>query len=235
MTMEPTLRERKKAETRTRIADVATGLFARRGFDRVTVEEIARVAGVAKQTVFNYFPQKEDLVFDRADEIEAAMVAALAGRGPDVTAVEAFRAFTHRFWERIADLPEDRPQAGFFTLLHETPALRMYGREVTARGLEALTRVIAEEARAPEGDLRPRALAAALMGVNSAVFDSALPRLAAGEHPRAFLAALLARADEAYDLLAGGFGGYPKVGTPARRASNRGQRSGSRGGGARGR
>ncbi len=227
----PTLRERKKAEMRTRIADVATGLFARRGFDRVTVEEIARVAGVSKQTVFNYFAQKEDLVFDRADEIEAQMVAALRDRGPGVSAVEAFRAFTHAFWGRIADLPGDRPQAGFFTLLHETPALRMYGREMTARGLERLTGVIAEEAEAAPGDLRPRALAAALMGVNSAVFDSALPRLAAGEHPGAFLAALLERADEAYDLLAAGPGDYPKVGRPARRASRAGSRttSGARG------
>jgi AcrR family transcriptional regulator len=223
--MEPTLRERKKAETRTRIADVATALFARRGFHAVTVGEVAEAAGVAKQTVFNYFPQKEDLVFDRAAEIEAAFVGALAGRGPDVTAVDAFRAFTRAFWTRIAGLPADRPQSGFFSLLHDTPALRIYGREVTARGLDRLAAAIAQEAGAAADDLRPRALAAALLGVNSAVFDAALPRIAGGEHPSAFLDELLARADEAYDLLAAGIGGYPKVGTPRRRASTRGPRT----------
>jgi AcrR family transcriptional regulator len=226
--MDPmSLRERKKAETRTRIADVATGLFARRGFHAVTVDEIARVAGVSKQTVFNYFPQKEDLVFDRADEIEAAILTTLRERDEGTTAVDAFRAFTRAFWERIATLSPDRPQAGFFALIHGTPALRSYGREVTARGLDRLTEAIAEEAGAEAGDLRPRALAAALLGTHSAVFDAALPRLAAGEHPKTFLDDVLARADEAYDLLARGFGDYPKVGTSRRRASSRGQRSGT--------
>ena len=223
--MEPSLRERKKAETRTRIADVATALFARRGFHAVTVGEIAEAAGVAKQTVFNYFPQKEDLVFDRAAEIEARILAALRERDERTTAVEAFRAFTREFWERIATLSPDRPQAGFFALVHGTPALRIYGREVTARGLESLAAAIAQEAGAEPGDLRPRALAAALLGTHSAVFDAALPRLAAGERPSAFVAGLLARADEAYDLLADGFGDYPKVGTPRRRASSRGPRT----------
>jgi AcrR family transcriptional regulator len=224
--MDPmSLRERKKAETRTRIADVATGLFAQRGFHAVTVGEIAEVAGVAKQTVFNYFPQKEDLVFDRAEEIEAAIVATLRERDAGTTVVDAFRAFVHEFWGRIATLSPDRPQAGFFSLIHDTPALRTYGREVTARGLDRLAAAIAEEAQAEPGDLRPRALAAALLGTQSAVFDAALPRLAAGEHPKAFLDELLARADEAYDLLADGFGDYPKVGTPRRRASSRGPRT----------
>lgn len=212
MVNELSLRERKKAETRTRIADVATGLFAQRGFDAVTVGEIARVAGVAKQTVFNYFPQKEDLVFDRADEIEETLVATLRDRGPDVSAVEAFRAFTRAFWERIMELSPDRPQAGFFQLIHETPALRTYGREVTARGLDRLAAAIAVEAGADPDDLRPRVLAAALMGANSAVFDAALPRIARGELPKTFLTELLQRADEAYDLLADGFGAYPKQG-----------------------
>jgi AcrR family transcriptional regulator len=216
------LRERKKVETRTRIADVAAGLFVAQGFHAVTVEEVARAAGVSKQTVFNYFPQKEDLVFDRAAEIERSILAALAERSADTTAVDAFRAFTRAMWERIATLSPDRPQSGFFQLLHDTPALRTYGREVTARGLEALTRAIAEEAGADAGDLRPRALAAALMGAHSAVFDAALPRIAGGEVPARFVPALLDRADEAYDLVANGFGGYPKVGTPRRRASSRG-------------
>jgi AcrR family transcriptional regulator len=227
--MDPmSLRERKKAQTRTRIADVATALFAQRGFHAVTVGEIAEAAGVAKQTVFNYFPQKEDLVFDRAAEIEASIVATLRDRDADTTAVDAFRAFTRAFWERIAALSPDRPQAGFFTLIHETPTLRSYGREITARGLDRLAEAIAQEAQAQPGDLRPRALAAALLGTNSAVFDAALPRLAAGEHPRAFVGDLLARADEAFDLVADGFGDYPKVGTSRRRASGRGPRTTTR-------
>jgi AcrR family transcriptional regulator len=57
-------RERKKQQTRQAISDVATALFIERGFDAVTVAEVARAADVAVQTVFNHFPTKEDLFFD---------------------------------------------------------------------------------------------------------------------------------------------------------------------------
>jgi AcrR family transcriptional regulator len=62
--MELGRRERKKQQTRQAISDVATGLFLERGFDAVTVAEVARAADVAVQTVFNHFPAKEDLFFD---------------------------------------------------------------------------------------------------------------------------------------------------------------------------
>jgi AcrR family transcriptional regulator len=63
-TLEPGRRERKKLQTRQLISDVATGLFMERGFDHVTVAEVAKAADVAVQTVFNHFPTKEDLFFD---------------------------------------------------------------------------------------------------------------------------------------------------------------------------
>ncbi|HEY4570394.1 MAG TPA: helix-turn-helix domain-containing protein [Kribbella sp.] len=62
--MELGRRERKKQQTRQAISHVATTLFLERGFDAVTVAEVARAADVAVQTVFNHFPAKEDLFFD---------------------------------------------------------------------------------------------------------------------------------------------------------------------------
>jgi AcrR family transcriptional regulator len=59
------LRARKKQQTRRVIADTARRLFAERGFEQVTIAEIARAADVSDKTVFNYFPAKEDLYFDR--------------------------------------------------------------------------------------------------------------------------------------------------------------------------
>jgi AcrR family transcriptional regulator len=224
--MENSLRERKKQETRTRIADVAAQLFVARGFHNVTVGEVAEAAGVAKQTVFNYFPAKEDLVFDRSPAIQAAMVAALTERAPGTTAIQAFQAFTRAFWERIMALDLDRPQAGFFRLVHETPALRQYGREMNARGVRAVEGAIRAEAGVPDGDLRPRFVAASLCGILAGVFDTALPRLVAGEHPKTFLPALLDRADEAYIMLGAGVGAYPA--SPAA-TTGRSARSGSRG------
>lgn len=60
----------------------------------MTVEEVARAAGVSEQTVFNYFPAKEDLVFDRVDEVEQLMIAAVQDRPADTTLVAASRALT---------------------------------------------------------------------------------------------------------------------------------------------
>jgi AcrR family transcriptional regulator len=77
------LRERKKAEMRQAISDVATRLFEARGFEAVTVAEIAAAADVSAKTVFNYFPAKEDLFFDAEDAVRDALVAAV----PDVRAL----------------------------------------------------------------------------------------------------------------------------------------------------
>ena len=78
------LRERKKARTRAHIADIAMTLFAGRGFDEVTVAEVAETADVGVSTVFKYFPTKEDLFFDRQDEVvehlSRVLRARLAGR-----------------------------------------------------------------------------------------------------------------------------------------------------------
>src|ERR1044072_3360459 len=63
------LRERKKRQTRQHISDVATGLFMERGFETVTIAEIAEAAEVSVNTVYNYFPAKEDLFVDREEEI----------------------------------------------------------------------------------------------------------------------------------------------------------------------
>ena len=67
---QPGLRERKKQQTRQLIAETARRLFGERGFERVTVAEIARAAEVSEQTVFNYFPTKEDLVYWRLQSFE---------------------------------------------------------------------------------------------------------------------------------------------------------------------
>jgi len=62
-------RESKKRETRQRISNVATEMFLARGFDAVTLDEVAVAANVSKMTVFNYSARKEDLMLDREDEL----------------------------------------------------------------------------------------------------------------------------------------------------------------------
>src|SRR5580693_1453486 len=84
------LRERKKEQTRQRIAAVALRLFAERGFDAVTVNEVAEAAEVAKATLFTYFPTKESLVLHGVGGDDLAGIA--ARRPPGQTFLEALRA-----------------------------------------------------------------------------------------------------------------------------------------------
>src|SRR3954447_10091807 len=102
------LRERKKAATRQAISDVATGLFEARGFEAVTVAEIARAADVSAKTVFNYFPAKEDLFFDAEDAVRDALVSAapnvrpLLVDGPVLGALECtWDDFRGELYERM--------------------------------------------------------------------------------------------------------------------------------------
>jgi AcrR family transcriptional regulator len=84
-------RERKKAEVRQRICDVATALFLRCGFDQVSVSEIAEAADVARPTVFAHFPRKEDLFFDRYPEVAVQLTRAIRQRPAGTSAVSALR------------------------------------------------------------------------------------------------------------------------------------------------
>src|ERR1700742_4092287 len=85
------LRERKKQATRQAISDIATGMFEREGFDAVSIAQVAAEAGVAKMTVTNYFPRKEDLVFDRADTVIAGLAATVATRAEHESPLDAVR------------------------------------------------------------------------------------------------------------------------------------------------
>src|ERR1700684_997662 len=85
------LRERRKQETRQAISDVATEMFVARGFDEVTIAQVADAAGVAKMTVTNYFPRKEDLVFDRAEGVIGHLAEVVAARPPGESMLTAIR------------------------------------------------------------------------------------------------------------------------------------------------
>src|SRR3954467_13110985 len=90
---EPGLRERKKQETRRRIAETARALFSDHGFEAVTVVDVAHAAQVAPQTVFNYFPRKEDLFFWQLESFEDELLTAVRGRAPGESVLDAFGRF----------------------------------------------------------------------------------------------------------------------------------------------
>ena len=93
MNTELGLRERKKQQTRRAIADAAKRLFLERGFEQVSVAEVARAADVSEQTVFNYFPTKRTSCYERMDTFEHRLLAAVRERPEGETPLRAFVHF----------------------------------------------------------------------------------------------------------------------------------------------
>src|SRR5258708_3180499 len=91
MATELGLRQRKKQQTRQAIYEAARRLFAARGFERITVAEVAREANVSEVTVFNYFPTKEDLFYAGMHFFEEELLEAVRRRKPGESALRAFR------------------------------------------------------------------------------------------------------------------------------------------------
>lgn len=89
-------RSRKRRATREDISDAATRLFYERGFDHVTVDEIAEAADVGRMTVFNHFPRKEDMFFDRDADARDILREAIRQRDPRIAPIEALHLLVHR-------------------------------------------------------------------------------------------------------------------------------------------
>lgn len=141
------LRERKKQRTRELIAETARRLFSARGFDRVTVAEIARAAEVSEQTVFNYFPTKEDLVYWRLASFEAELLGAIRERAPGESILAAFGHFVLEPRGLLVSRdPAAREELAALTrMITESPSLLAREEQVFAGYTAALTELVAEE------------------------------------------------------------------------------------------
>jgi AcrR family transcriptional regulator len=180
------LRERRKQEARRTISGVAMAMFEARGFDEVTISEVAEAAGVSKMTVTNYFPRKEDLVFDRAEVIIGSLADA----------------------ERIAagDVTLGVPTPAFARMVGGSHALTSRRREIADLTEQALAAEIAAETG---GDSpRQRIVAAQLAAVHRVLFEEGTRRILAGEPCDEIGPALGEAAREAFDLLEPSLGGY---------------------------
>ncbi|GAA1328165.1 TetR/AcrR family transcriptional regulator [Leucobacter albus] len=137
-------RERKKAATRKAISDTATLMFLERGFDNVSIREIAEKADVSPTTVFAHFPQKEALVFDEDEEHRDGLVSAVRDRPAGVSITDAlYEYYLHGMLEDRAEHGDSTRE--FLALLDRTPALADYAARMWTRHEHALGAAIAAD------------------------------------------------------------------------------------------
>ncbi|MGC5014208.1 TetR/AcrR family transcriptional regulator [Streptosporangium sp. DT93] len=196
------LREQKKRRTRQRLHDVALGLFVERGFDHVTIAEVAAAAEVSVNTLYNYVQAKEDLVLDPQRTAEERLADIVRRRGPGESAARAVL-------DRLREMVRRRDRAlgltdGFgrvYEMMRAAPTLTArlddLGRQMTA----ALEAVLAEETGTGPGDPLPRVVAAQIGLAHSLVFAEIGRRTTAGESPETIATAVLRLLDVVEDLL----------------------------------
>ncbi|MGW4962598.1 substrate-binding domain-containing protein [Nonomuraea sp. NPDC004186] len=197
-------RERKKAETRRAMAEAALRLFALRGFDAVTVNEVAEAADVSAKTVFNHFPTKEQLFFEHEPLLAGDPAEVVRQRPPGGRVLVALSRLLRA--EPAGDL------ALFGRIHRDSETLRAYGRELFAARERALAEALVEEAG---GDLRPRILAVAALGPLRQVWESILLEAAERVPPAEAVARGVRMLEETYAVLGGAFEGLLHHRAPA--------------------
>jgi AcrR family transcriptional regulator len=166
-------RERKKAATRKAISDAALDLFMERGYDQVSLREIADAADVSTTTIFKHFTGKEALIFDDDEEIEALRVAQIRDRPAGQSVIDALhQATVGRLFHRTGG--NEFPK--FLELVRSTPALSAYANAMWMRHERAVAAAIAEEIGAPADD--PSCLALTHFALDAITFarDASYPR-----------------------------------------------------------
>jgi AcrR family transcriptional regulator len=199
------LRETKKLQTREAIAAAGMGLFVKRGFDHVTVGDIAREAGVSEKTVFNYFPTKEDIFFDEVPQRLEALAEAIRGRAQGQSLVDALHGLHTKECSRFAS-----PQFALFArTIAESPALQAKEMEVMGQFTDHLAATIREELCLHPADAQ--IAANLLMSVHWQFFRDARGHALAGRSGPTTVRRLRKDLDRAYRLLEHGLGGLDGI------------------------
>lgn len=161
--MPPDRRSRKRLATRQGISNAATRLFLERGFDHVTVDEIAAAADVGRMTVFNHFPRKEDMFFDRDEEAREALRDALRQRDTSVAPIETLRLLAHRLIaEESPYLRFSEGSQGFIATIEASETLKARARAIRDEIAQVLA-VTLSECAGREADDPDAYLAAGLL------------------------------------------------------------------------
>lgn len=202
------LRERKKRQTRQLIFDTAQRLFVDRGFEQVTVAEVARAADVSEVTVFNYFPTKEDLFFGGMTIYEDYLLETVAGRRPGESAARAFRRALLESAEAFGNRQRTEAALRGARIISASPSLLARERGIVDRYTERLAELLARESGADPDDVEARAVASALMGTHRVLVAYVRKRMLAGRRGARLAADLKTQTMRAFARLERGLGDY---------------------------
>jgi AcrR family transcriptional regulator len=165
------LRERKRLTTRRQISAAADQLFFERGFEQVTVDDIAKAAGVGRMTVFNYFPRKEDMFFDRDEEARAVLLDAIKRREPGKSTIESIRLLAHRLMaEQVPYLEFSAASQTFIETVERSETLKARARAIRDEIADMVADAIAESAGFEPADPDAYLAASLLLATWSAAF-----------------------------------------------------------------
>ena len=173
------LRERKKARTRRLIADTAARLFAERGYEHVAVTDVAREAEVSEQTVYNYFPTKDQLVTDREAQVQDRLVELIRARPPGVTAAAAVREYVLGSVAGIREVPAELWPGELGHLAAISPTVHRLALELIDRQAAAFTDAVGEGGAVPPELARLQGIA--LAGVFRIIIGEAGRRTVEGQ------------------------------------------------------
>jgi AcrR family transcriptional regulator len=206
----PSLREQRRQRTREAIVDAAAGLFTERGFDHVSVMEIAQRAGVVEKTVFNHFPVKEGLVFEADPPIRAALLDAVRRRPGGESVAAAAGGFVVAAVSQLGSPAAAEGMAEMARVIRGSRTLQVREREILGTLTDTLAEQITLETRASAGELEPWLAANAVMGLYSSLLELARDRVLAGASGPELVAELRARGRRGLALLQFGLAGYAK-------------------------
>jgi AcrR family transcriptional regulator len=206
----PGRRELRRQETRAAIVDAAAELFAERGFDAVSVMEIARRAGVVEKTVFNHFPVKEGLVFDADPPMRAALLDAVRRRPAGESVSAAAGSFVVAAVGRLGSPEAAAGIAGMARVIRGSRTLQVREREILGELTNALAELIAEETGARPGQVEPWLAAHAVLGLYASLLELARDRVLAGVQGPELAAELRRQGRRGLALLQFGLAGYAK-------------------------
>jgi AcrR family transcriptional regulator len=208
---QPSLRERKKQQTRQAIAAAAFEMFTERGFDAVTVAAVARRADVSEATVFNYFPTKEDLVYGRLEEFEADLVRTVRERAPELSITAAFCGVLVEQRGRLGagDAESHARLVTVNRIIADSPSLLARERQIYDRYTRTLATLIAEQRGVDPDDLESWVVANAIIGVQRGLVEYVRRNVLAGRTGSSLARRVRAEAERALAVLDRGLAGYP--------------------------